>query len=166
MPAIALRPATAADAPAIAEIYNYEVENTVVTMDLVPRSVEEQQSYILTRTGAFATIVACDSDTGEVIGWGALSPYKDRPAYNTSVEDSIYIRRDRTGQGIGKVLLNHLLDTARSHGFHSVLARIEATTEASLALHTKLGFETVGVEREVARKFGRWIDVVLMQLIL
>ena len=166
MPAIDLRPATAADAPAIAAIYNHEVENTVVTMDLVPRTVEEQQSYILTRSGAFATIVAVDADSGEVVGWGALSPYKDRPAYNTSVEDSIYIRRDYNGKGIGRQLLGHLLDTARSHGFHSVLARIEATTEASLALHSKLGFETVGVEREVARKFGRWIDVVLMQIIL
>jgi L-amino acid N-acyltransferase len=166
MPAIDLRPATAADAPAIAAIYNHEVENTVVTMDLVPRTVEEQQSYILTRSGAFATIVAVDTDSGEVVGWGALSPYKDRPAYNTSVEDSIYIRRDYNGKGIGRQLLGHLLDTARSHGFHSVLARIEATTEASLALHSKLGFETVGVEREVARKFGRWIDVVLMQIIL
>ena len=166
MSAIELRAATVTDAPAIAAIYNHEVENTVVTMDLVARTVEEQESYILTRSGAFATIVAVDRATGEVIGWGALSPYKDRAAYNTSVEDSIYIRRDRTGEGIGKILLGHLLDTARSHGFHSVLARIEATTEASLALHEKLGFELVGVEREVARKFGRWIDVVLMQLIL
>lgn len=166
MSAIELRAATVTDAPAIAAIYNHEVENTVVTMDLVARTVEEQESYILTRSGAFATIVAVDRATGEVIGWGALSPYKDRAAYNTSVEDSIYIRRDRTGQGIGRLLLSHLIETGRSHGFHSVMARIEATTEASLVLHGKLGFVEVGVEREVARKFGRWIDVVLMQLIL
>ena len=166
MSAIELRPATLADAPAIAAIYNYEVENTAVTMDLVPRSLEEQQSYIVTRSGAFATIVAVDPDSGDVVGWGALSPYKDRAGFATTVEDSIYIRRDRTGQGIGQILLGHLIETARDHGFHCVIARIGATTEASLALHAKLGFVEVGVEREVARKFGRWIDIATMQLLL
>ena len=88
------------------------------------------------------------------------------PAYATSVENSVYVRRDRQGQGIGRLLLEALVELARQHGFHTVIARIVGGHEASIALHSRCGFELVGTEREVGRKFGRWLDVVELQRLL
>ena len=156
-----IRTATLADAAAIREIYNHEVENTTATMDLVPRSLADQEQWISDRSGAFATIVA--EVDGLVVGFAAFSPYKERAAYRPTVEDSVYVRRDLGGRGIGKALLTALIDVAASSGFHSMMARIEASGAASRALHTACGFREVGVEVEVGRKFNRWIDMVLMQ---
>jgi phosphinothricin acetyltransferase len=162
---VTLRLATVGDAEQIRGIYNHEVMHTVATFDLVPRSLPDQQAWLADRGGAFAAIVAVDPDDldGEVVGFAALSPYKERAAYRTSVEDSVYIRRDRSGQGIGSLLLAELLHVAATSGFHAVFARINASGEHSIALHRKHGFELVGIEREVGRKFSRWHDVVLMQ---
>jgi L-amino acid N-acyltransferase YncA len=166
---VRLRPATVADAEAIRDIYNHEVLHTVATFDLVPRSLSEQQHWISARSGAFSAIVAVETDADgidEVVGFGALSPYKERAAYRTSVEDSVYVRRDRNGRGIGRVVLDGLLDIAERSGFHAVFARIERSGEASQALHRRCGFHVVGIERETGRKFNRWLDVVLMQCLL
>ena len=163
---IRLRLATLDDAEAIAGIYNHEVEHTTATFDLVPRTVEEQQQWLAARSGAFCAVVALDLASDEVVGFTALSPYKERAAYRTSVEDSVYVRRDAHGRGIGRTLLNHALDLAEDSGFHAVMARIEATGAASRALHAQCGFSLVGIEREIGRKFNRWLDVALMQCLL
>jgi phosphinothricin acetyltransferase len=165
---ITLRLASLSDAEQICRIYNYEVSNTTATFDLVPRSLEDQQRWITDRNGAFAAIVAVDAADarGEVVGFGSLSQYKERAAYRTSVEDSVYVRRDRGGQGIGKLILAELLRIGSASGFHAVFARISASSEASIGLHRSCGFELVGIEREVGRKFNRWLDVALMQALL
>jgi phosphinothricin acetyltransferase len=95
-----------------------------------------------------------------------LSPYRLRPAYSTTVEDSVYVARHRRGEGLGRALLGELLDLATAHGFHTVIARIIAGHDASIGLHRSCGFEPVGVEREVGRKFGQWLDIVEMQRML
>ncbi|MEL6983668.1 MAG: N-acetyltransferase family protein, partial [Actinomycetota bacterium] len=95
-----------------------------------------------------------------------LSFYRDRPGYRTSVEDSIYIAPGHQGGGVGHNLLGRLVETAELHGFHAVFARIVGAGEASVALHQRHGFELVGIEREVGRKFGRWHDVALLQRLL
>ena len=159
-----LRPASVDDAAALAEMYNHEVEHTTATFDLVPRTLDDQRAWIEARSGAFAAVVA--EIDGQVVGFAALSPYKERAAYRTSVENSVYVRRDRHGEGIGRVLMEHLLDVATASGFHTVLARIEASGTASRRLHTACGFQLVGIEREIGRKFGRWLDVALMQCVL
>ena len=159
-----VRPARLDDAEAIRDIYNSEVTTSTVTFDLVPRSLEEQRSWLEARSGAHAVLVAELDD--EVAGFASLSPYRDRPAYSTTVEDSVYIHPDRRGQGVGKALLGELVATARSHGFHAMIARIVGGHDASIALHASVGFVHVGVEREVGRKLGRWLDVVVMQLLL
>ena len=159
-----LRPATVDDAAAIAEIYNHEVEHTTATFDLVPRTLDDQRAWIEARSGAFAAVIA--DIEGEVLGFAALSPYKERAAYRTSVESSVYVRRDRHGAGIGRALMEHLLDVATASGFHTVLARIEASGATSRRLHETCGFHLVGIEREIGRKFGRWLDVALMQCVL
>jgi len=165
---VTLRLASLGDAEQIRQIYNYEVSNTTATFDLVPRSLREQQQWISDRSGAFAAIVAVDpnDEVGEVVGFGSLSPYKERAAYRTSVEDSVYVRRDRGGQGIGKLLLTELLRVGAVSGFHAVFARISASSAASIGLHRSCGFELVGIEREVGRKFNKWLDVALMQALL
>jgi L-amino acid N-acyltransferase YncA len=163
---VVIRPATLADAAAIAEIYNREVTETTATFDLVPRTLVAQQEWLSARSGAFAAIVGVDPATRQVVTFASLSPYKERAAYRTTVEDSIYVHRDFGGRGIGKLMLEHLVDAARQSGFHSVIARIEASSAASRALHGACGFELVGIERQVGRKFHRWLDVAVMQRLL
>jgi L-amino acid N-acyltransferase len=165
---VALRPARPNDhdAEATRQIYNLEVTTSTVTFDLVPRSLDEQRRWIGARSGAHAVVVAEDVEGGEIVGFGSLSPWRDRPAYSTSVEDSVYVRRDHQGRGVGKTLLAELVRVGRAHGFHAVFARIVGGHESSVALHRSLGFEVVGTEREVGRKFGKWLDVVVMELLL
>ena len=165
---VRVRVAQVGDAEAIRQIYNHEVLATTATFDLVSRSLLQQQAWITERSGAFSAIVAVEQhdDREAVLGFASLSPYRERAAYRTSVEDSIYVRRDRAGEGIGRLLLTHLLDVAVQSGFHSVFARIEASSQASCALHARSGFQLVGIERETGRKFNRWLDVALMQCLL
>ncbi len=110
-------------------------------------------------------VVVAD-EGGEVIGFASLSPYRPRPGYATAVEDSIYVAGDHRGKGIGRALLSEAVVMARTHGFHSIVARVSATQQASVALHKACGFDFVGVDREIGRKFGRWIDVAILQLLL
>jgi len=159
-----LRLATPDDAEAIRAIYNVEVTTSTVTFDLVPRTIEDQLAWQAARSGAHAVLVAEVDET--VAGFGSLSPWRDRPAYSTTVEDSIYIHRDHRGAGVGKALLTELVATATAHGFHACMARIVGGHEASIALHQACGFEVVGTEREVGRKFNKWLDVVLMERML
>jgi L-amino acid N-acyltransferase len=164
---LAVRLATIADAEPMRTIYNHEVMQTVATFDLVPRSLEDQQRWIADRSGAFAAIVATPAaDPTTVVGFGALSPYKERAAYRTSVENSVYVDRTYARQGIGRLILDELLSIASASGFHAVFARITASSEASIGLHGACGFALVGIEREVGRKFNRWLDVAVMQKLL
>ena len=162
--ALRLRSARLDDAEAIRAIYNVEVQTSTVTFDLVPRSLDEQRDWLAARSGAYSALVVEDGD--EVVGFGSLSKYKERAAYATSVEDSVYVRRDQQSRGVGRLLLTALLDTATKSGFHAVFARVVGGHEASIRLHESLGFEHVGIEREVGRKFGRWLDVVVMERLL
>ena len=152
------------DAEAMRAIYNLEVTGSTVTFDLVPRTLADQLAWLEERSGAYAAIVAVDAD--EVAGFASLSPYRDRPAYRTTVEDSVYVERSHQGRGVGRLLLTELVHRATESGFHAVMARIVGGHEASIALHRSLGFEVVGTERQVGRKFHRWLDVVLLQRLL
>ncbi|HEY2330693.1 MAG TPA: GNAT family N-acetyltransferase [Acidimicrobiales bacterium] len=159
-----LRSATPDDAEATRLIYNLEVETSTVTFDLRPRSVAEQRAWLAERSGALSALVAVDDD--EVVGFASISPFRDRPGYSTSVEDSVYVHRAHQGQGVGRSLLGGIVEAALASGFHAVFARIVAGHDASIALHAGRGFEVVGTEREVGRKFGRWHDVVVMEKLL
>lgn len=159
-----IRHATPADAEAIRTIYNHEVENETSTFDLVPRSLDDQLAWQNARQGAFCVFVA--ELSGDVVGFGALSPYKERAAYRTSVEDSVYVRRDMGRRGIGAAIVGHLLQTAKDGGFHAVMARITTLSVGSIGLHQSLGFQMVGIEREIGRKFNKWLDVAIMQCLL
>ena len=152
------------DAEAIRQIYNVEVSSSTVTFDLVPRTLDDQVTWLQARSGAHAVIVA--DDGGDIVGFGSLSPFRDRPAYNGTVEDSVYVRSDQRGRKVGQRLVAELVDLAGQHGFHTVIARIVGGHDASIGLHRSLGFAEIGTEREVGRKFGTWLDVVVMQRML
>jgi L-amino acid N-acyltransferase len=162
---VKVRLATLEDAPVIRAIYNAEVLGSRVTFDLVPRTLEDQRQWLLEHAGAHPAVVAVDDD-GRVRGFASVSPYRPRPAYRTTVEDSVYVDRDCRGSGVGRLLLSEVVALAADHGFHSVMARIVGSHEASIRLHEVCGFEKVGTEREVGRKFGQWLDVVVMQRLL
>ncbi len=168
-----IRPATPADAAATAAVYNHWVETSTFTFDLRTRTVEDQAAWLGERSGVLEVLVA-EVDEGElgpdapagVVGFASLSPYRDRPAYRTTVEDSVYVHPGARGAGVGRALLDELVAVAGARGFHAVMARIVGGHDASIALHRRVGFDAVGTEREVGRKFGRWLDVVVMQLLL
>jgi phosphinothricin acetyltransferase len=159
-----LRTATVADAEALRSIYNREVLETTHTFDLEARSLEEQQQWIRERDGALGVVVA--EIDGVVAGFASLSPYRPRAAYRTSVESSVYVAESARGAGVGRTLMHEMIDVATQRGFHTVIARISGGHEASIRLHQSCGFAVVGTEREVGRKFGKWLDVVVMQRML
>jgi len=161
---VQIRLAQLTDAEAIRQIYNREVQTTTHVADIEPRSLDEQRDWLQARSGAHVVLVA-ELD-GQLAGFCSLSHYRDRPAYRTTVENSVYVHRDFQARGVGKALMRALIDTAREHGFHAMVARVVGDNDASVALHRAVGFEVVGVEREVARKFGHWLDVTLMHRLL
>lgn len=156
-----LRRARDEDGEAIRAIYNVEVLSSTATFDLVTRTAEEQRAWMSAHGGAYPVIVAVEAE--EIVGFASLSPYRPRPAYSTTVEDSVYVAAGQRGKGVGRALVTEIVRLAGSHGFHSVVARIVGDHDASIALHRACGFELVGVEREIGRKFGRWLDVAVMQ---
>ncbi len=167
--AVQIRPAVVSDAEAIMAIYNREVLQTAHTFDLVPRNLEEQIAYIQDRSGGLAVVVAeilDDDGQPTVAGFGSLSFYRDRPGYRTSVENSVYVDQRLRGRGVGNLLLAHLIERARTNGFHAIFARVADAREESVKLHEKHGFFLVGIEREVGRKFGKFRDVALLQCLL
>jgi phosphinothricin acetyltransferase len=172
-----IRLAELADAEAILAIYNVEVLETTNTFDMVPRSLAEQEAWILEHSGVHPALVATDEPgpglvgpvgaNGDVVlGFGSLSAFRERSGYSATAEDSVYVDRAQRGKGVGRALLAELLGLASAHGFHSLIARIAGHNEVSIGLHTAAGFELVGVEREVGRKHRQWLDVVELQRLL
>ena len=160
-----LRLAVPADAESIRTIYNDEVLRSTATFDVVPRTPEEQARWMTVHQGAHPAVVAV-ADDQTVLGFASLSYYRDRHAYATTAENSVYVAADHRGVGIGRALLEELVERATQHGFHTLIARIGADNDASIFLHKACGFEPVGVERAVGRKFNRWLDVEVLQRML
>ena len=159
-----VRDATAADAAAVLRIYNREVLESTATLDAEPRTLEQQVQWLADRSGGRAVIVV--EVEGVVAGFASLSAFKERAAYRPTVENSVYVDPDYQRQGLGRILMTEIIERSRMYGFHSVIARIAEGNPGSIALHQSLGYELVGVEREVGRKFGRWLDVTELQLML
>ena len=159
-----VRDATGADAAACAAIYAPYVRDTAITFELEAPTADEMAGRIAKAAASHAWLVL--EDAGRVLGYAYGGPYKERAAYRTSVENSVYVATGQQGRGIGKLIVNELLRIARASGFHAVFARISGPSEASKALHASCGYAVVGTEREVGRKFNRWLDVVIMQILL
>jgi len=162
--AYVVRRAEDGDLPAVANIYNDVVLHSTASFDLEPWTLTEQRQWLSEHSHPYTALVATDGS--DVVGWAALSPFRPKPAYRFTAENSLYVRADYQGKGIGALLLVRLLDLTATNGFHSVIARITADNRTSLRLHRRVGFRRVGVEREVGYKLERWVDVVIMQRIL
>jgi L-amino acid N-acyltransferase YncA len=158
---ISIRPADEADLPTINAIYNHYVLHSTCTFQVQPDSLEDTRRWSAEHDELHPIVVA-ELD-GEVVGWGSLSAYHTRCAYRQTVENSVYVRDDLRGRGIGTRLMDDLMQRARALGHHSIIALICVEHPGSIALHHTFGFDEVGRTREVGHKFGRWLDVVIMQ---
>jgi phosphinothricin acetyltransferase len=158
------RPATESDLQDILEIYNEQVDNSTATFDIERRSMEAQLEWVKQFEHPYTLLVA-ELD-GEVAGWGCLHPFGGKPGYRFTTENSVYVRADVRGEGVGRALLAALIEAGAANGFYTIIARIAGDNPASVRLHESLGFEYAGREREVGRKFDRWLDVVVMQRML
>jgi phosphinothricin acetyltransferase len=161
-----VRAAQREDCPGILEIYNEAVLNTTATYDYEPRTIAQRQAWFDEHKKiGFPIFVALDR-TGRIVGWSALNRYHDRMGYRFTCESSIYIAPDYRGQGLGKMLLAPLIESAQKIGLRAIIAAIDGTNEVSIRLHKRFGFETVGCFKSVGYKFDRWLDVVYMELLL
>ena len=160
---VSLRPATAEDAPATAAIYAHHVRNGTATFEIEPPDAAEMERR-RSETAQRGLPYLVGLSDGEVIAYAYAAPYRPRPAYRFTVEDSIYVRADACGRGIGRALLAQLIDGATLAGARQMIAVIgDAANAPSIRLHAALGFHHVGVLGSVGNKFSRWLDVVLMQ---
>jgi len=161
-----VRPATHDDLPGILEIYNEAVANTTASYDYEPRTLEHRIAWFDDHAQNNLPVFVAANETGRVVGWSALNRYHDRKGYQFTAENSVYVAADLRGQGIGKLLMRPLVEAARQRGLHAILAGIDAQNEASIRLHASFGFVRVAHFKQVGFKFGRWLDVVYMELLL
>jgi L-amino acid N-acyltransferase YncA len=156
-----VRPASELDVPAILAIYNAAVENSTGTFDTEPRTLEERLGWFRSHDVRHPVVVA-DSEAN-VVGWGAIGEWSPRRAYDATGEVSTYVAESHRGRGVGSAILAALVVRATELDFHVLLARIAEGNAASLRMHEHAGFVSVGVMREVGSKFGRRLDVHLLQ---
>ena len=160
---LTIRQANLSDLGAITEIYNEAVLTTVASFDTEPKTEEEQGAWFA-RHGPKHPIVVAQLDNA-VVGWASLSEWSDRRAYADTAEISLYVKEESRGRGIGRRLMETVVVEGEKAGLHTVVARIVNGNDVSVHLHEALGFEPIGVMREAGQKFGRLLDVLLMQKI-
>ena len=160
---LTIREATLPDLGAITEIYNEAILKTVATFDTETKTLEEQESWFAEHGPKYPLIVA--EQDGHVVGWASLSRWSDRCAYSDTAEGSLYVNEEYQGKGIGRKLLEAIIQAGQKSGLHSVVARITEGNEVSIHLCKSVSFEHIGVMKEVGRKFGKLLDVNLMQKI-
>ncbi len=162
---ITIRDATEADLAAIRDIYNDAVEHTTAIWNDQLIDVENRRAWMeLRRARGFPVLVA-ELD-GKVAGYASYGDWRAFDGYRHTVEHSVYVHKDARGAGIGRALMEALIGRAREGRVHVMIAAIEAGNSASVRLHEGLGFRLVGVHREVGTKFGRWLDLAMMELML
>ncbi|MDA4137329.1 MAG: GNAT family N-acetyltransferase [Thaumarchaeota archaeon] len=161
---IAVRDARRADLPALLDIYNDAVLASPATFDLEPLTLAQRRRWF-SEHGRLHPLVVAESDQ-RVVGYASLSPFRDKPGYSKSAEDSVYVHKDFQGRGVGTMLMKEILARAVNLGYHTIVAGIVPPNEASVRLHEGLGFAYVGNFKEVGFKFLRWQDVAFYQLFL
>jgi L-amino acid N-acyltransferase YncA len=163
LPVLAIRPSGEQDVDAITEIYGHHVLHSPATFEIEPPSRDEmaRRRHDLVGKG-FPYLVA--TRAGDIVGYAYVAPYRPRPAYRNTVENSVYVRPGCERQGVGRALLRVLLADCERSGFRQVIAVIgDSANLASIGLHERSGFRLAGTLRSVGFKFGRWLDSVLMQ---
>ncbi|MBN7815048.1 GNAT family N-acetyltransferase [Algoriphagus pacificus] len=161
--ALIIRPAIADDIPAILEINNFEILNTTVNYDYEPKSLEFQTNWFYDKKAAGFPILVAEEEN-QLLGFATYGTFRPKPAYQFTVEHSVYISQGHRGKGIGKQLMNQLIELAKIKGYHTMVGGIDSSNLGSISFHKQLGFTEVGRFREVGRKFDRWLDLIFVQL--
>jgi phosphinothricin acetyltransferase len=159
---VIIRPAAEPDAAEIAALLNAFLATTTIEWTDRPWTVESIPQWL----GEHETVLVAD-ERGEIVGVAAFGWFRDvmkRPGYRFTVENTIHVRGDRWGSGVGRELMFALIDVARNSGKHTMMAAIDSANEASIRFHKRLGFVEVGRLPQIGAKFGRWLDLVLLQL--
>ncbi len=158
---IKIRKAETNDLERINEIYNYYVLESTCTYQTEPEPIESRKKWFNNHNERHPVIVV--ENNGRILGWGAISRFKERKAYENTGEVSIYIDHEWLHRGLGQIILSWLIEQAGKVGLHTLMAVISADQIPSIKLHEKYGFKTVAHLKEVGYKFGAWLDVVYMQ---
>ena len=164
MPVPLIRLAAESDLRAIEEIYSYYIPRSTCTYEEAVAPFDARVAWF-EHHGPRHPVTVAELD-GRVVGWGSLSEFRDRSAYRFTCEDSVYVRHDHHGRGIGSALLADLIERARALGYHTIIAGADGEQATSIALHRKFGFEACAHFKQVGFKFQRWLDVVFLQLML
>jgi len=163
-PTVQIRQAALADLEAIREIYNEAILTTTATFDTEPKSATERLQWFESHDERHPILVAVVD--GKVVGWASLTQWSDRAAYDDTAETSFYVKSEFRGQGIGRKLKEATIEEARQLRFHTLIARVAEGSEESIHLNESAGFVLVGTLKEVGRKFGKLLDVHIMQKML
>lgn len=147
-------------------IVNEAIENSTALYEYRPRSSDSMRDWFGAKTAAGLPVLGAVDARGELIGFATFGAFRPYPAYEHTVEHSVYVHRDHRGRGVGTILLRRLIAAATGRGLHVMVGAIDAANEASIALHRRLGFMPCGIVRQAGFKFGRWLDLALYQLIL
>jgi len=158
-----IRPAQLSDLNTITEIYNEAIRTTTATFDTEPKTEDEQEAWFDSHGPRYPILVA--ESNGVVIGWACLSKWSDRCGYSGAAEISLYVKQELQGKGIGKRLMEAIINDGKRVGLHTVIGRIAEGSDVSVHLFESFGFHHIGVMKEVGRKFGRLLDVHLVQKI-
>ena len=161
---LALRPAVIGDAEAICRIYNQAIEDRQATLETVLRTPNERRAWLEARSPRHPVLVA--ERGGTLIGWASLNPFNPRACYDHVVDFSVYVERAARGSGVGRRLLEALIERARALGYHKLVLAAFPFNAAGCALYARCGFRTVGIYREQGMLDGRWVDVILMERLL
>jgi phosphinothricin acetyltransferase len=160
-----IRPATDADLPDILAIYNHAVEHTTAIFEYRPHTIDMRRDWFRAKQAASLPVVVA-ADPNRVVGFASYGPFRAWPAYKYSVELSVYVDVNARRRGTGTGLVRAIVDEARSRDLHVVIAGITADNDVSLRLHQRLGFVEVAHIPQVGYKFGKWLDLKLLQLLL
>jgi len=162
---ITIRAAREADLPSILAIYNDIILTTTAVYQYEPQSMDMRKAWYEGRLKDGLPIFVAESE-GQILGFSSYGPFRAWPAYKYTVENSVYVSAEQRGKGIGKLLIAPLIDAAGKSDLHAIIASIDASNDASLRLHRSFGFEEVAHFKQVGYKFGRWLDLKFLELIL
>lgn len=162
---IIIRPAVLTDLPSILEIVNHAILHTTANYSYEPQTLEMQRQWFVDKQHHGFPIVVAESE-GHVIGYGAYGTFREKIGYQYTVEHSVYVTQNHYGKGVGKSLMEELIRLARAQNLHVMIGAIDAANAESIAFHKKFGFRECGVIHQAGFKFGKWLDLLFMQLTL
>jgi L-amino acid N-acyltransferase YncA len=162
---LSVRPATPGDAAAICAIYNQGIEDRVATLETELRTPDERREW-LTARGVRHPVVVAESAAEQVVGWASLNRFNPRPAYDHVADISVYVERAWRGRGVGRRLIERLVDLGRAHRYHKLVLAAFPFNTPGMALYERSGFRPVGIYREQGLLDGKWVDVIVMERLL